>query len=28
MAIGSYEEGRFFEDAQVFPTLADYTRPL
>lgn len=27
-AIGTYEEGQFFEDAQVFPTLADYTKPL
>ena len=26
-AFGTYEEGRFHEDAQVFPELVDYTRP-
>lgn len=27
-AIATYEEGRFHEDAKVFPVLADYRKPL
>ena len=27
-AIGTYEQGQFHMDARVFPTLADYTKPL
>ena len=26
-AYGTYEEGRFHEDAQVFPVLVDYQKP-
>ena len=28
MALGTYEQGQFHEDARRFPTLADYTKPL
>lgn len=27
-AFGTYEEGRFHEDAQALPALAEYTKPL
>lgn len=27
-AIATYEEGCFHQDAQIFPALADYTKPL
>mgnify|MGYP001231032861 FL=1 len=27
-AFGTYEEGRFHEDARLFPTLVDYTKPF